>query len=252
MKRISGISGLRNEIPRVLLLEIHFNFLPKDRIMMQVAQCWDDGVLNDIRVAELCRKYGAKATFNLNPGLHRKDRRITEGWEFKNGYCPGRLAWNEVKDVFDGFEVASHTMCHCGAGEVDDRVFLEESMGARRVLEDLFGRSCRGFAWPCGRYTPETMQLLREAGFAYARTTEYVAQVMPCQDTMAFHSNCHFMDPGFWDRFEAAKPCGKFYFWGHSYEMMNDPALWADYESKLARFAQDPGVEWVDVIDLVR
>ena len=219
--------------------------------MIRVAQCWDDGVLNDIRVAELCRKYGAKATFNLNPGFHLKSRRLTEGWVYREGYCPGRLAWNEVASVYDGFEVASHTMNHCNAGEVDDRVFIEQSVGARNVLEDRFGKPCRGFAWPCGRYTPETMQLLREAGFAYARTTENVAQVLPCEDFMAFHSNCHFMNPQFWNIFEAAKPCGVFYFWGHSYEMMEDPKLWREYEEKLQRFAADPDVEWVNVVDLV-
>ncbi|MDD3694587.1 MAG: polysaccharide deacetylase family protein [Lentisphaeria bacterium] len=219
--------------------------------MIQVAQCWDDGVLNDIPVAELCRKYGAKATFNLNPGLHLKSRRITEGWTYRDGYCPGRLAWSEVNSVYEGFEVASHTMNHCNAGEVDDRVFLEQSLGARNVLEDRFGKPCPGFAWPCGRYTPETMQLLREAGFAYARSTENVAQVLPCADPMAFHSNCHFMNPQFWSIFEAARACGVFYFWGHSYEMMEDEKLWQQYEDKLQRFAADPDIEWVNVVDLV-
>ena len=43
--------------------------------MIKVAQCWDDGVINDIKVADLCRKYGAKATFNLNPALHHATER---------------------------------------------------------------------------------------------------------------------------------------------------------------------------------
>lgn len=220
--------------------------------MIRVAQCWDDGVLNDVKVAELCRKYNAKATFNLNPASHLAKDRITEGWQFKDtGYCPGRLAWSEVKSVYEGFEVASHGMSHKNAGFVDDKVFVADAVSARNVIEDLFQKECRGFAWPCGRYTPETCALMHEAGFAYGRTTKNVESVLPCEDFMALHSNCHFLNPNFWDIFEKARPCGVFYFWGHSYEMMEDAALWQSYEDKLRRLNEDPEVEWVNVIDLV-
>ena len=168
------------------------------------------------------------------------------------GYCPGKLAWSEVKDVYEGFEVASHTMVHCNVGVVDDKVFVADALAARNVLEDLFQKECRGFAWPCGRYSPETCALMREAGFAYGRTTEYAESVLPCKEPMSLKSNCHFMNPNFWDIFEKARPSGVFYFWGHSYEMMEDPELWRAYEDKLRRFDEDPEVEWINVIDLVR
>ena len=220
--------------------------------MIKVAQCWDDGVINDARVADLCRKYGAKATFNLCPGSHLKKHRITEGWFFKDNYCPGRLAWDEVRDVYNGFEVASHTMCHCNAAEVDAKMFLEQAVSAKRVLEDHFCRPCNGFAWPYGASTEETRDLLRHAGFAYGRTTGYVEHVIPCGDPMELHSNCHFQNPEFWTIFEKAKSCGVFYFWGHSYEMMNDEPLWAEYEDKLQRLSANPEVKWVNVVDLVK
>ena len=37
--------------------------------MIKVAQCRDDGVATDIRLIEILRKYNAKATFNLCPGI---------------------------------------------------------------------------------------------------------------------------------------------------------------------------------------
>ena len=92
---------------------------------------------------------------------------------------------------------------------------------------------------------------MHEAGFAYGRTTKNVESVLPCEDFMALHSNCHFLNPNFWDIFEKARPSGVFYFWGHSYEMMEDAALWQSYEDKLRRLHEDPEVEWVNVIDLV-
>ena len=33
--------------------------------MVKVACCWDDGVVNDIRLISLLRKYKAKATFKF-------------------------------------------------------------------------------------------------------------------------------------------------------------------------------------------
>lgn len=53
--------------------------------MLKVVQCWDDGVVKDIRLAEILRKYKAKATFNLNPGFHGEDR-VESGWAGK-GYA---------------------------------------------------------------------------------------------------------------------------------------------------------------------
>lgn len=222
--------------------------------MIKVAQCWDDGVLNDEKVAELCRKYEAKATFNLNPANHVGNKRQTSGWTYRDtGYCPGRLAWNELTSVYDGFDVASHTMCHCNAGVVDDRVFLTEAVGAKMLLEDMFQKACTGFAWPCGRYTQSTADLLLAAGFTYGRTTEYTDRVSSFKHPMILHSSCHFQNPDFWKIFETAKTTDQiFYFWGHSYEMMDDPALWADYEDKLRKLHEDPEVCWIPTTELVK
>ena len=49
-----------------------------------------------------------------------------------------------------------------------------------------------------------------------------------------------------------ANGVGAFYFWGHSYEMMDSPGLWQQFEDKIAALSADPDVVWVDVIDLVR
>ena len=56
--------------------------------MVKVATCWDDGVLNDIRLADIFRKYNAKATFNLNPGL-MGEKRIDNRWETDLEQCMG-------------------------------------------------------------------------------------------------------------------------------------------------------------------
>ena len=222
--------------------------------MIKVAQCWDDGVVNDIKVTDLCRKYNAKATFNLNPGLHPAHERLqpAHGPEYRNNYYPGKLAWDELKSIYEGFEVASHGMNHLNAGKVDAKVFVADAVSARNIIEDYFQRECRGFAWPYGAYTPEICEMMHEVGFAYGRTTKYTDAVLPCEDTMMLHSSCHFQNVDFWNIFEKSRASGVFYFWGHSYEMRDDPELWRDYEDKLRRLSEDPEVEWVNVIDLVK
>ena len=225
--------------------------------MIKVAQCWDDGVANDIRLVEILRKYNAKATFNLCPGSIPEDT-VLPGWpepEGRNwsikGFSNGRVGKKDLTAVYDGFQVASHCWNHESAAAVSPADFLKSAMDARKFLEDLFQRECRGFAWPYGQHTPETERLLSEAGFRYGRTTENTADVTCCQQPLALASNCHFLNRNFWQIFEEAKKTGVFYFWGHSYEMMDCPQIWERFELAIRLLSEDPEVEWVDVIDLV-
>jgi len=218
--------------------------------MMKIAQCWDDGVLNDLKVAEICRKYGAKATFNLNPGLMENDKRV-QRYKYHD-FDVWKLGFNELPSVLEGFKVASHTMNHVNADSVPVEVFLAQALDARHKLEDLFQMDAPGFAWPCGKTTDGTVDELAAAGFAYGRTTLNVEQVVPVAQPMRLHSNCHFLNKDFWTIFEKAKPCGIFYFWGHSYEMMDNEEMWKEYENKIATLSADPNNTWIDVVDIVK
>ena len=225
---------------------------------VKVVQCWDDGVITDIRLIEILKKYNAKATFNLNVGLHPEKRGIMEWihdphypyWTHKGFKC-GKLSIHELTEIYAGFEVASHCMHHENAGMIPDAEFLKAAKDAKDWLENAFGRACRGFAWPCGRYTPETGRLLREAGFAYGRVVENTSDVTACADTMFLKANCHFMHDQFYRIYEEAKKTGVFYFWGHSYETLDYDRLWDQLEDKIRYISEDPDAEWVNVIDIV-
>ena len=224
--------------------------------MIKVAQCWDDGVATDIRLIKILRKYGAKATFNLCPGLMKEETvsafwtdPLSRGWSH-NGFSGGRIGKKDLRSVYAGFQVASHCWKHETAGQLPDADFLKAAADARSFLEDTFQRECRGFAWPCGRHTPETEKLLAGAGFRYGRTTTCLPDVTANENPLALSSNCHFLNPLFWKIFDDAKKTGVFYFWGHSYEMMDFSTLWERFEAKIKVLSEDPEVEWVDVIDL--
>ncbi|MBR1609402.1 MAG: polysaccharide deacetylase family protein [Kiritimatiellae bacterium] len=227
----------------------------------KVCTCWDDGVVNDIRLAGLFRKYGAKATFNLNPGLLKEERTesrwadpLHDGWACR-GFCTGKLALRDVPEVYAGFELASHCWRHENAGSIPDADWIKAALDARHWLEDVAQKPCLGFAWPCGISTPGTVAALRAAGFAYGRSTKTADDVLRDNpEPMTLKSNCHFQDTRrFWSCYKAARESGGvFYFWGHSYEMMDYDRFWEQMENALRYIAEDPDAEWIDVVDAAR
>ena len=68
---------------------------------MRIMQCWDDGDVDDIRLVDILRKHGAKATFNINPGGWKSKRR--EAHRFKGEYQVYRLTLDEMPQVYEGF-----------------------------------------------------------------------------------------------------------------------------------------------------
>ncbi len=227
--------------------------------MMKVVQCWDDGVINDLRLTGMLRQYGAKATFNLNPGLMGEERIPCTwarpgdtGWSHR-GFRSGKLALKDIPEVYQGFELASHCWKHENAGSVPDTDWIKSALDARHYLEDIVQRPCRGFAWPCGVTTPETIRLLHENGFAYARNTKNTDNVTACTEPMELATNCHYQDGAFYRKYEEAKKngCKVFYFWGHSYEMFEYEPLWQQLEDKIRYITEDPDAEWANVIDIV-
>ena len=227
---------------------------------LKVVQCWDDGVATDIRLTDMLREYGAKATFNLNPGRAPAEtlpihwtRLGEELWSYK-GFCPGKLATSDWRRVYRGFKVASHCWLHettgCG-GTVSEEEFVASALRARKFLEDMFEDECPGFAWPCGMSSPLAVKLMREIGFAYGRTVGQSDDVTDCAEPLLLNASCHFQDRWFLKKYEQAKSNGVFYFWGHSYEMLDCEGLWNQLEQKLRMISEDPEAEWCDVIDIV-
>ncbi|MBR2435405.1 MAG: polysaccharide deacetylase family protein [Lentisphaeria bacterium] len=228
--------------------------------MIKVAQCWDDGVYTDVRLIELLKKYKAKATFNLCPGFMQEESEKYswaplgyKAWSH-NGFIGGRVGKKDLLDVYGDFKVASHCWNHETAGWVEPEAFAKGAVDARKFLEDVFQKECPGFAWPCGQVTDDAIKVLEDNGFAYARTVANVENPKAYKSPFRLDANCHFMNRDFWAKFQKAKADNVefFYFWGHSYEMLDCDGLWKQFEDKLAALSADPDVVWVDVVDIVR
>lgn len=214
--------------------------------MLRVVQCWDDGVNDDIRLGDILRKHGAKASFNLNPTTHHETRQggFVEKWQ----KTIQRLARDELRSVYEGFTIANHSMTHPWPTRIPLEQWRGEVFDARKILQDWFQQPVLGFVYPFGDFDDATADVVREAGHVYARTTKNITPCFPPQDPMKFASDRHFHAPDFWERYEQAKAsgCGVFYFWGHSYELCTEEQ-WSAFDEKIARISADPDAEWAEL-----
>ena len=223
---------------------------------VRVAMCWDDGVFTDVKAIAIFKAHKAKATFNLCPGLAQNEDILPrwimpgQGWSH-NGVIGGKVGLDNIRKVYGDFQVASHCWKHEVAGRCPHAEFMEGAIKAREWLENTFQRQCTGFAWPCGGVTPEAIADLKAAGFTYGRSTKNVSDLTENKDVLDLASNCHFMARDFIDRYENAKKnCGLFYFWGHTYEMMDYDRLYEQLDAKIKYISDDEEAEWIDVVDL--
>jgi len=222
--------------------------------MTYVACCWDDAVETDIRLVELLHKYHAKATFNVNYGLHYKNYRKTCEWQFPGNpsFVNRTLSLREMPEIYRGFKIASHGYFHANCSKVTTAEYLVDAVDDREALEELFQQKVDGFVYGCGSYTREAADALAEAGFTYGRITEHTDNVSCYEHPLLLKPSAHFLHTDFYEKFERIKQQnGIFYFWGHSCEMQNDAAMWAEFERKLALIASDPATEWINVVDII-
>lgn len=217
--------------------------------MIKIVQCWDDGVEDDIRLCELLRARGARASFNLNPGLHGRGR--GPAWRYNDCKNVRRLAKSELAVTYDGFTIANHSATHPWPTKIPPSEWRSEVFDARKELQDIFGQPVLGFAYPYGDSNPAVAETVREAGHVYARSCGNLTPCFPPADPMAFSPDRHHAAADFWDRYEQAKAAGSpvFYFWGHSYEFVTGDD-WAAFDAKLVGFNADPDAIWADLPSL--
>lgn len=215
---------------------------------MKVVQSWDDGVVDDVQLTELLRRYSATATFNLNPGLHERQRSLS--WRFGDKDV-WRLGRHELAEVYAGFEIANHSLTHPCLTDSSPADLEREIRDSRHLLQDWFQQPIWGFCYPFGAFNPAVKAQLRATDHRYARTVAETDRVFPPADALELGVSCRFTDPAFWIRYEQIKASdGVFLFWGHSYELIN-ATMWADLEGKIATISADPAAVWVNLDTLM-
>jgi len=130
---------------------------PTNRII--VTSSWDDGHVLDLKLAALLRKYGIQGTFYIAP--HCKAIRPNK-----------RLSEDEIKQLAQDFEIGSHTMSHHMLSDLSQDEATRELVDSRNYLHKLTGQAIDTFCYPRGVLLPSTVELVKKAGYGYARTLE--------------------------------------------------------------------------------
>jgi len=68
-------------------------------------------------------------------------------------------------------EIGSHTVTHPDLSRLPGTQQKREILESRQILSDLTGRAIRYFAYPSGQYDRETIELVKNAGYAAAFAT---------------------------------------------------------------------------------
>jgi hypothetical protein len=117
----------------------------------------DDGHPSDLRMAALLAKHGLRATFYL---------------PISNIEGAPVMPAAQMREIDGHFEVGSHTRDHCFLSRLGARQAAFQIARGKEALEDILGHGVAGFCYPGGRYRPRHVELVRAAGFGYARTTQ--------------------------------------------------------------------------------
>lgn len=191
---------------------------------------YDDGVLQDERFVTMLNRYGIKGTFNLNSQLMQE----AFSWTHPNGMEVKRLLPEQAKRIYDGHEVASHTLTHPYMQELSDKELYRQLKTDKDNLEKLFGREVKGFAVPFDYYDDRIAACAKACGFSYARKSECTGNFTPCADAYHWKTGIYHIDSdltnfvaAFLNTQEELAVCQVV---GHSYDL-DAENLWGTMES---------------------
>ena len=181
---------------------------------------FDDGLEQDKRIIEILKEYGLGATFHLNSGLFGDktyEGRIGNlGMTEKPAasfdpnarhllpYVPHfRIPADEVVQVYEGFEIASHTCHHVNLAKCTERERRAEIADDVNALSALFGQPVTGFAYPYGVGAKQSREALQAAGVQYARMATSKPGFRFPDDPLQLPLSCWHISGKTFDRLDA-------------------------------------------------
>lgn len=172
----------------------------------------------------MLNKYGLKGTFNINSELLGQSGQLDRNGKI---VTHNKIAPEDVKHIYEGHEVAVHTLTHPNLVLLEDDEVVRQVEQDRLNLSELCGYEVFGMAYPCGgANTNEHVQNLirKNTGICYARTIVSNSEFSKQENLLAFNPTVYhvYTDKLFYlaKQFleaEATEPM-IFYIWGHGYE----------------------------------
>lgn len=180
---------------------------------------FDDGIEQDRRFVKELNKYGFKATFNINTGIQtHANTWVNEGVEIH------RMNIDGLKKLYEGHEVAVHSLTHPFLEKLDEETIYNELYYDKKNIEEWFEKDVVGMAYPYGTYDDRVIKIAKDLGIKYARTAGTSMKFSLPDDMMKYTGTCHFSNSEIFrliDEFDALPETDEkkvLYIWGHTYE----------------------------------
>jgi peptidoglycan/xylan/chitin deacetylase (PgdA/CDA1 family) len=205
----------------------------------------------------MLKEHGLKGTFYVCPRDHEFARQDL-------------LTSQEIKDISTDFEIGAHTLTHPKLPSISKVQAEEEIFGSKAVLEEITGGKIATFCYPYGSYAKTHVQLVKDAGYRYARTvTRYKFGLdNPYEAGTSVHAYnhgwfdlwriAHFakfqpaeaLQYAEWDALACAmfervvREGGVYHLWGHSWEI-DQHNHWDRLERVFRYISAHPQVKYV-------
>lgn len=176
---------------------------------------YDDGRVYDRKLVGIFNRYGIRGTFHLNSGFLDDD---------------GYISSAEVKTLYEGHEVACHTVTHPAIARCPLPIVVQQVLDDRKNLESLTGYPVRGLSYPYGSYNDAIKSVLPSLGIAYSRVVGDTHGFGLPKDPYEWEATCHHTarlmeDLNAFLALHKTQNLYLMYVWGHSYEF-NDSDSW--------------------------
>ncbi|NLE65575.1 MAG: polysaccharide deacetylase family protein [Elusimicrobia bacterium] len=134
----------------------------KNLCCRSVVITFDDGILNNYTEAfPVLREHGFSAAFFIPAAkVGRLD------------IDPPRMSWPQLEEMARaGMTIGSHLLTEPYLPELTPEARRQEIVESRRILEEKLARPVKYLAYPVGGFTPDAGEMVREAGYRLAFTT---------------------------------------------------------------------------------
>ena len=211
---------------------------------------YDDGVLQDVRFVQLLNQYGIKGTFNLNSQLLYDEFE----WTHETGCTVKRLSVEAASHLYDGHEVASHTLTHPYLHNMPEWDVMYQLHCDKENLAHIFGREIAGFAVPFDFYSDRIASCVQRCGFRYGRISEESRSFAPQHDWYNWKATVFHLDSSLMALTDAflstTEELAVYQIVGHTYDL-DVENLWGTMEDIFRKIAAADDVLPMTTLEIV-